>query len=78
MYDNSNKFTNVIKEVSQGKEFKTLKIFHKTVYQLFYDKYSQYKNRKKYYKMGNLVIWESDNLLFYLLANNESKSIKTI
>jgi ankyrin repeat protein len=79
------KLSSIVKQVLSDKEIRTLESFHYKVYKLLWQE-SEFRNLKFIYNFKFKIsyqdrlieIGESDNLLFWLLANNETEKVKFI
>ena len=83
--DDNRKLSKVVDQVLKDKEITTLEVFHTKVYELLWQepefqklKYIYKFKCKISYNSRSVEIGESDNLLFWLLANSESGKVLTI
>lgn len=82
--NNDNKLYKIINQALEKENINTLEEFHNTVYNLLRLNNTHDQAKLKYsftYEInmqGQPIVLHSNNLLFYLVANNESEKIKSI
>ena len=83
--DANRKLSKAVDQVLADKDITTLEEFHTKVYELLWQEPEFHTSKFKYsfkykvsYNMRSIEIGESDNLLFWLLANGDSGKILTI